>query len=108
MICVDQLFTVGEGQYHGTGSAQATRTGRRHAHQWCHLWSATNDLEELHAFAKKLAMSRSWFQNKPGFPHYDLVPTRRSHALSLGAVECSLREWMQAQRKLAENRSEYS
>jgi hypothetical protein len=59
---------------------------------WCHLWS--DDVEELHEFAKKIGMKRSWFQNKPTFPHYDLVPRRRAAAVKLGAKQCSLKEFL--------------
>lgn len=51
----------------------------------CHL-TTDGPLEELHEFAARLGMKRSWFQEHPYAPHYDLVPTRRALALELGAV----------------------
>lgn len=48
-----------------------------------HLTADT--LDELHAFAAKLGLKRSWFQNHPLAPHYDLSPAKRELALKLGA-----------------------
>lgn len=57
-------------------------------------------LEELHVMAARIGMRRSWFQDARGFPHYDLVSTRRAHAVRLGAVEQSLREMVNYSRRL--------
>lgn len=82
-VYVDPLFTaVAQG-------AQARRTGARHGHRWCHLFADT--VEELHAMAGKVGMRRAWFQDKEGFPHYDLVPTRREAAVAAGAIELDSR-----------------
>jgi hypothetical protein len=62
----------------------------------CHL-TTDGSMDELHAFAKRLGMRRSWFQEHPVMPHYDLVPSRRSRALVLGAVFVPARE--QARRR---------
>lgn len=70
--------------------AQAFRVGAKHGHKWSHMWADTH--EELHAMAQRIGMKREWFQDKPRFPHYDLVPTRRAHAIRLGAIPKSLRE----------------
>ena len=48
--------------------------------------------EELHAFAAKIGMKRSWFQEKTSITgrdlsHYDLVPNRRAKAIRMGAIE---------------------
>lgn len=51
----------------------------------CHLIADTN--EELHAFAARLGMKRSWFQPAASGPHYDLVASKRALAVKLGAVE---------------------
>jgi hypothetical protein len=51
----------------------------------CHL--AADTLAELHAFAARLGMRRSWFQPGRGRPHYDLTASRRAVAVRLGAVE---------------------
>lgn len=54
----------------------------------CHLMAAHDaDLEELHDFAKRLRLRRSWFQGNASSPHYDLTPRKREEAVRLGAVE---------------------
>ena len=50
--------------------------------------------------AAALGIRREWFQDRPGFPHYDLPPFRRERALSLGAVEHSLKTWLRMRRDL--------
>jgi hypothetical protein len=71
----------------------AETTGRAARHfgrgkESCHLIAA-GDLEELHAFAKKLGLRREWFQGRASWPHYDLTPSKRAKALALGAIEVS-------------------
>ncbi len=52
--------------------------------QSCHLFA--DSIGELHDFAVlRLGMSRSWFQNDPRLPHYDLTPGRRRRAVHFGA-----------------------
>lgn len=92
MIYVDKLFEVSSEQYHGTGAGQASRVGAKHGHRWCHMWT-DGPIQELHVFAARIGMRREWFQNHGWLPHYDLVPTRRAHAIRLGAVEKSLMEY---------------
>lgn len=54
---------------------------------WCHMMvGADDDLAELHAMADELGLKQLWFQDKPGFPHYDLTPTKRTLAIKLGAI----------------------
>lgn len=93
MIYVDQLFEWGVYREGDKLADQAKRVGTRHGHRWCHLWCDKGEEEQLHALARKIGMRRSWFQNKIGFPHYDLVPPKRAKAIALGAVEMSLVEW---------------
>ncbi len=54
-----------------------------------HLYADSE--EELHEFAERLGMKRSWCSDKtqPGSRvlHYDLSPNKRRVAVSLGAVE---------------------
>ena len=47
---------------------------------WCHM-ATDGDFEELHAFAARLGLRRSWFQRD----HYDLPPHGRLAALAAGA-----------------------
>jgi hypothetical protein len=92
MVYVDKLFAVPDEAYHGAGAGQAQRVGAKHGHRWCHMWT-DGPIQELHVFAAKLGMRRAWFQDHGWLPHYDLVPTRRAHALRLGAAEKSLIEY---------------
>ena len=67
-----------------------------HGTYWCHMWS--DSVEELHKFAEKIGLKKSWFQNKIKFPHYDLTPSKREIALHYGAKEYSLKKWIIDQR----------
>lgn len=80
MIIVDALVT-----YRGLG---------RLSGQWCHMVDDHADIEALHAFARRLGLRRSWFQNGRNglIPHYDLRPSKRALALKLGAREVDRRE----------------
>lgn len=72
----------------------AKARGLRHTH-WCHLTADTE--AELHAFAARLGLRRSWFQKKSDRDyrwHYDIVPSKRSEAVRLGAQEISRREML--------------
>ena len=64
----------------------------------CHLTADT--LEELHAFAHRLALRREWFQDHSVMPHYDLTPARRERALEFGAVFVSTREQIRKRRQV--------
>lgn len=77
---------------------QAHRVGARNGHQWCHMWS--EDLDALHAMAKKIGMKREWFQPHRHLPHYDLVPSKRAHAIRLGAKEKPIIEAMRELRNV--------
>jgi hypothetical protein len=57
----------------------------------CHLIADSN--EELHAFAARLGLRRSWFQPSASGPHYDLTAGRRATAVRLGALELSDRDF---------------
>lgn len=56
----------------------------------CHLFA--DGVDELHAFADRLGMLRSWFQNEGSMPHYDLTANKRLMAVMLGAVELDRRQ----------------
>ncbi|WP_296276992.1 DUF4031 domain-containing protein [Pseudomonas sp. UBA7530] len=51
---------------------------------WCHLVADT--LDELHDFAARLGLRRSWFQSR-NYPHYDVTISVRQRALSMGAID---------------------
>lgn len=56
----------------------------------CHMVAHT--LEELHEMADQLGLKREWFQDRPGFPHYDICQTKKAQAIKLGAVEVTTRD----------------
>lgn len=77
-IMVDEL------QSYGTTKKSGTYTfGKRES---CHL-TTDGDIEDLHEFASRLGLKRSWFQDHATLPHYDLTPNKRYQALRLGATE---------------------
>jgi hypothetical protein len=86
MIYVDNAFDEGAwGKWQGGGHLQADST------------------DELHAFATRLGLKRSWFQSRPGRPwndHYDLTRHKRLDAIQLGAVPQTETQWYE-RRKLA-------
>lgn len=71
------------------------RTKRWPFGEACHMWADT--LAELHTLATAIDLRRAWFQDHPGFPHYDLTYGRRKAALECGAIEASLKEWIRKQ-----------
>lgn len=87
-VYVDELRTIRPAD----SKPQAQRNGNR----WCHM-TATSE-EELHDFAARLGLKRSWYQVGGRkvwhwyLSHYDLVPSKRALAVRLGAVEVSLEE----------------
>ena len=60
---------------------------------WCHMVSDAS-LDELHAFAAKLGLKRSWFQPCPpkAVPHYDLKGGKIAKAKQLGAEQVTRKE----------------
>lgn len=90
-VYVDDLMEHGApGLYRGKDAAQAQRVGARNGNRWCHLFTDEADraFPELHAFAKRIGMRRSWFQGD----HYDLTPGRRAAAVRAGAREVTRKE----------------
>ena len=64
--------------------------------RWCHLLSDQLDPAELHEFAERLGLRRSWFQagkrlgtneRWPAKDHYDVTEGKRWAAVRAGAVE---------------------
>lgn len=65
-----------------------------------HLISDCN-IHELHKFAAGIGMRRSWFQDKPRYPHYDMtVRWRADRALAAGAKSVTTREIIMGLRRL--------
>lgn len=63
----------------------------------CHL--VADSVEELHAFAERLGLRRSWFQSKSDLPHYDLTTGMRFKAIRLGAIEIDRNKLVEIMRK---------
>jgi hypothetical protein len=82
MILVDELKTY-----------PSQMTENLPSNTWCHLWSDAGE-DELHDFAQKIGLKRSWFQDKKQFPHYDLVATKRILAIRCGAKQTSLQTYL--------------
>jgi hypothetical protein len=76
-VYVDDLF-VGPswGKWEGGGHMQA------------------DTLEELHAFAARLGLRRSWFQrsSRAELSHYDVTRGKREQAIRMGAIAETWRE----------------
>lgn len=72
--------------------------------RWSHL--TADNREELHAFATRIGLRRSWFQDKgDGRWHYDVTDTLRDKAIAAGATAIGLREmgsFVSARRKQEE------
>lgn len=58
----------------------------------CHMFA--DRVDDLHAMADRIGVQRRWFQNKPGFPHYDICKSKRVLAVALGAVEVDRRQFV--------------
>lgn len=62
-------------------------------HFSAHLGS-DKDEKELHDFAQRLGLKRSWFQ-EADYPHYDVMGRLKyDQALALGAIHIPAREWL--------------
>lgn len=56
-------------------------------------------IEELHKFAKKLGLKRSWFQDHKKHPHYDLTSIRmKEKAIKMGCVFIGSRDLVRLNR----------
>lgn len=60
--------------------------------KWSHLMADT--VEELHEFAARLGLRRSWYQERPQpwLCHYDVTKGIREQAIKLGAIPETRRE----------------
>jgi hypothetical protein len=93
-IYVDEPFVM------ESRDPQAFAVGVKHGHRWSHLWCDIGEEEQLPAIAAAVGMRRAWFQDRPGFPHYDLVPPRRKQAIKAGAIERELADWIRERKGL--------
>jgi len=59
----------------------------------CHMRADT--LDELHAMAVKIGVSRRHFQDHPKHPHYDICKSKRVLAINLGAKPVTGREMVE-------------
>lgn len=51
------------------------------------MFGDTNNIAELHEFASRLGLKKTFFQEEPRLPHYDLTEGKRKKAIKLGAIE---------------------
>lgn len=84
-----------------------TKEAQRFGNRWCHLWTDSENVEELHQFAEQLfkpvhpRIVRRWFQGPPDHaPHYDITEKKRPRAIQLGAREMTTAERLQREREL--------
>lgn len=75
---------------------QQARVGRLNA-RWSHLTVGPfDDPAELHAFAERIGLQRSWYQGPPEHPwprcHYDVTEAKRQQAIREGASAITWRE----------------
>ena len=93
-VYVDEIFVL------ISNDPRARALGAKHGHRWCHLWTDPGSEMELHRVARALTLRGAWFQDKPGFPHYDLVAPRRELAIQQGAIPTDLRRWLEERRQI--------
>ena len=97
MILVDEIFTA-DPMVH-SGRNPLARQAARHGKQWCHMWSDTHNMEELVAVGKSIGLRAEWLQRHPGFPHFDLIPSKRALAIKKGAKTVNLLQWLREMSK---------
>ena len=90
-VHVDSLIDYG---------SMAKAEARLYGTRWCHLWSDRDDEDvELNAFAKRIGLRRGWLKtDHEDFHHYDVVESRRVRAVSAGAVETELLDYLRERR----------
>lgn len=65
--------------------------------RWCHMIADTEP--ELHEMARRLGLRLEWAQRDRHGVHYDLVPSKRTLAISLGAIAADRRTFVEALRR---------
>jgi len=70
----------------------------------CHMLA--DSLEELHAMADKIGISRHHFQTNSSTPHYDICKSKRSLAVKYGAVEADRSAIVNVIRRLRSKRGD--
>lgn len=70
----------------------------------CHL--GADSVKELHEFADRLGLLRTWFQ-RGSLPHYDLTTGMRFKAIRLGAIEIDRERFVEIMRKYRPRRAEH-
>lgn len=88
-VYVDPLINYGAGD-------EAPRCFRNV--ESCHMYADT--LDELHAFARKIGLQRSWFQNHRFLPHYDLIASKRGIAIAFGAISHTSKEMVAFKKRI--------
>lgn len=68
----------------------------------CHMFA--DDIDDLHAMAHRIGVSRRWFQTPPkaSWDHYDICLSKKALAIAYGAVELPYRELPRWYRELEE------
>ena len=82
------------------------KVGRYQA-RWCHLLGDSPDMTELHEFAARIGLRRSWFQPDSTnwwCSHYDVTETVRAKAVAAGAVEVTFHQLCELLERFAEGR----
>lgn len=62
----------------------------------CHM--VADSIEQLHAMADNIGVSRRHFQNNGRMPHYDICKAKRGQAIKSGAVEIGRRRLVEIMR----------
>lgn len=86
-------------QYPPPSDPRLIEISARNGHRWSHMWTDPGSEMQLHRVARALTLRAAWFQDKPGFPHYEVVAGRYDDAVAAGAVPTNLREWLAHRRQ---------
>lgn len=63
----------------------------------CHMLA--DSIEDLHAMADKIGVSRRWVQTKK-YPHYDICKAKRALAVKFGAIEIDRQQFVDLAKSL--------